>query len=468
MNALDRVAVPLTLPVPPAHVHFTGIGGIGMSGLASILHEQGYVVTGSDAVASERTAALTAEGIPVGIGHDDVATAAAADVFVTTRAVGTANPEGCAAIAAGVRVVKRGELLAALANARRCVAVAGSHGKSTTTGMLVAALRALGADPSYAVGAVLHATGRNAALGTGDAMAVEADEFDNAFLWLAPDVAVITNVEFDHPDIFPDQESYDRAFGRFAANVRDGGTLVLASDDSGCRRLRDRSAARSAAHLVTFGERDGADWRLRAESGSWLVETPDGITPLSLAVPGRHNARNATAALATLAAMGYPAATAAPAIGSFTGIGRRFETKGEAAGVLVIDDYAHHPSEIRATLRAARERFPGRRLWAVFQPHTFSRTRALLGDFAASFGDADRIMILDIYASRETDSLGVSADDLLDRLPPSAVAGGQPPDAAARLANEVGAGDVVLTLGAGDVTSLGPILLRRLRDGAAT
>ncbi|MEA2595130.1 MAG: UDP-N-acetylmuramate--alanine ligase [Thermomicrobiales bacterium] len=454
------------LPPPPARIHIVGIGGIGLSGLAQILHSLGYTVSGSDANASAQTASLMAIGIPVALGHTDVERAAHADLVVSTRAVLLADTaEIRAASVAGVPVVKRGEVLAMLANARRCVAVAGSHGKSTTCGMLVTALRELGADPSYAVGAVIGATGTNAALADGDAMVVEADEFDYAFLWLSPEVAIVTNVEFDHPDIFPDQQSYDAAFAQFATKLRPGGTLVLAADDPGCARLQAKIATNLPGQVVTYGEGETSDWRLDRDAEGWQIKTPEGsLIRLAPAVPGRHNARNATAALAALAALGHDPATAATALTLFTGVGRRFEIKGEVGGVLVVDDYAHHPSEIRATLRAARDWYPDRRLWAVFQPHTFSRTKALLGDFAAAFADADEVMILDIYPARETDSLGISSANLRKLVPRECRAAGRPDEAAETLAAHVRDGDVVVTLGAGDITVVGPSLLQRLRD----
>ena len=459
------VAGAATLPPPPARVHFVGIGGIGMSGLARILRARGYAVGGSDAAASEQTAALLAEGIAVTIGHgpDSGERAAAADLVIATAAVRGENPELAAAAAAGVPIVKRAALLGLLADARLGVAVAGSHGKSTTSGMLVAALRALGEDPTYAIGAVLGATGTNAAPGSGPAMVVEADEYDYSFLQLHPELAIVTNLDYDHPDLFPDQDAYDAAFARFVANIRPAGALVIPVDDAGCARLRVRADFAPPARLVTFGESAEAEWRLARVGDAWAVTGPDcGTVPLPLAVPGVHNGRNATAALATLAALGHAPAAAASALGAYTGVGRRFEAKGEAGGVLVVDDYAHHPKEIRATLRAARERFPGRRLWAVFQPHTFTRLKALLPDFGAAFADADRAMILDVYAARETDHLGVAAADLLALLPVGSLGAADPIAAASRLAGLVAPGDVVLTMGAGDVTATGPRLLALL------
>ncbi|MCC7025098.1 MAG: UDP-N-acetylmuramate--L-alanine ligase [Thermomicrobiales bacterium] len=455
------------LPPAPAAVHFVGIGGIGMSGLARILKRWGYEVSGSDAADSPLLKELGAEGMAVFVGHGATDRAASADLVVATAAVRPDNPEIEAARAAGRLVVKRAQLLGALADVRRGIAVAGSHGKSTTSGMIVTALRALGADPSFAIGALLGgAGGTNAAPGEGAEMVVEADEYDWSFLQLHPHIAIVTNVDYDHPDLFPDAESYDAAFARFVGGMPRDGTLIIAADDPGCARLMQRADWAPPASVTTFGEEAGANWRLEQTEEGWRVTGVDDIAvPLLLQVPGRHNARNGAAALAALVALGYDAAAASAALAGFTGVGRRFEAKGRARGIAVIDDYAHHPREIAATLRAARERYPKRRLWAVFQPHTYSRLKALLPDFAASFTDADRVMILDVYAAREADDLGVSAADLVARMPEGTLAARDPADAARLLAESVAAGDVVLTLGAGSVTETGPLLLERLREG---
>jgi UDP-N-acetylmuramate--alanine ligase len=446
-------------------VHFVGIGGIGMSGLARILNAWGYTVTGSDAAPSPLLRDLGDEGIAITIGHSATEAAATADLVIVTAAVRPDNPEMASALAAGRPLVKRARLLGALADARRGVAVAGSHGKSTTSGMIVAALRALGADPSFAIGAVLNGAGINALSGTGEEMVVEADEYDWSFLQLHPDVAVITNVEYDHPDLFSDVSAYDAAFAAFIAGMRPEGTLVIAGDDPGCARLMARQDWRPPRRVVTFGETADSDWRLERVEVGWRVTGPDDIAvPLAPAVPGQHNARNATAALAVLVSLGHDAAAAAAAIETFSGVGRRFETKGEVRGVLVIDDYAHHPREVKVNLHAAKERFPGRRLWAVFQPHTYSRLKALLPDFAAAFTDADRVMILDVYAARETDDLGISAADLVRLLPDTPLTARDPEDAARALSRVVAPGDVVLTLGAGSITDTGPLLLDLLRE----
>ena len=457
------------LPRLPARVHFVGIGGIGMSGLARILHTWGYDVSGSDANPSPLLDELAAEGMTVSVGHTALQTAATADLVVITAATRPDNPEIAAAKEAGRTIIKRAALLGALSDACRGVAVAGSHGKSTTSGMIVTALRALGADPSFAIGAVLSSAngGTNAAPGAGGEMVVEADEYDWSFLHLHPDVAVITNVDFDHPDIFPDLDRYDAAFASFVSGLRPGGTLIVAADDAGCLRLMARPDWSPTGAVITFGETPDADWQLECTEGRWRVTGPEDVAvPLDLRVPGRHNARNATAALAALSALGYDAAAGSAALETFAGVGRRFELKGEANGVAVVDDYAHHPAEVAVNIQAARERYPERRLWAVFQPHTYSRLNALLREFAPALAGADRLVVLDVYAARETNDLGVSSADLVALLPKGTLQARDPQDAARILAAHVAPGDLVLTLGAGSVTETGPSLLALLREKA--
>lgn len=457
-----------TLPELPAHVHFVGIGGIGMSGLARILHHWGYRVTGSDGSASPLMAELAEEGITVEVGHTMLDAASTADLVVMTAAVNERNPEVAAAIAAGRPILKRAALLGALMNARSGIAVAGSHGKSTTSGMITTALLALGADPSYAVGATVAATETNAASGTGDVFVVEADEYDRSFLHLHPEVAVVTNIEYDHPDIYPDLPSYDEAFAAFLSGVRTQGTVVLSADDPGTARVRARDDVRWPAQVVTFGTAGSADWRITLGPQP-SVQTPEGdVIPLALLVPGEHNVRNAVAAMAAIRTLGFSATAIAEALGTFRGVGRRFEFKGEVGGVTVIDDYAHHPTEIRATIRAARERYPERRLVVAFQPHTYSRLKALLPEFAAAFDEADVAVILDIYASRETDTLGMDSAQMRALMQPSTVAATTPEDAATVIAELAGPGDVVLTMGAGSITETGPLLLELLNGSAST
>jgi UDP-N-acetylmuramate--alanine ligase len=453
-----------SLPPLPAAVHFVGVGGIGMSGLARILKTWGYIVTGTDAFPSDLMTQLEAEGIPVALGHEDTAQAANADLVVATAALRQTNPELLAARNANVPIVKRAELLGLLMNSKVGVAVAGSHGKSSTSGMLVTAMHALGRDPSYAVGAVVQSTGTNAAPGTGPEMIVEADEYDYSFLWLKPQFAIITNIDYDHPDLFPDQAIYDRAFVRFSKGMKSGGTLIVNLDDAGVQRvLSDLSGT---WNVVTYGENVNADWRIQGST----IAAPDGATvDLTLQVPGKHNLANATAALAALVTLGANPGKAAEALGQFNGVSRRFELKAEVGGVTIIDDYAHHPEEITATIQAARSRYPGRRLVVAFQPHTFSRTKALAQAFATALSAADVPVVLDIYPARETETLGVSAETILMLMAnPERQAGGTPSEAVGLIVGLAKEGDVVLTLGAGDITVIGPQIAAQLGREASS
>ncbi|HET9014206.1 MAG TPA: UDP-N-acetylmuramate--L-alanine ligase [Thermomicrobiaceae bacterium] len=456
------------LPPPPATVHLIGIGGIGMSGLARILAARGYVVTGSDAAESPVVQALRDEGFLVAIGHDPM-NLGAPQLVVATAAARSENPELAAARSRGLPVVKRAVLLGRLCDERDCIAVAGTHGKSTTCGMLALALVRAGLDPSFAVGAVVSQLGTNARPGQGAIFVAEADEYDYSFLSLHPSVAIVTNVEHDHPDLFPTPEAVDDAFARFAAQLRPDGTLVVSADDPGCRRLVARLGA-TAPRVVTFGTAPDANWRLRRAPsedggpGDTLVRAPGGDEhPLDLRVPGWHNRLNAVAALAGGVAAGLSVEQLLPGITEFAGVGRRFEERGRVAGVTVIDDYAHHPTEIAVNIAAARERYPGARLWAVFQPHTYSRTRLLLDRFAEALSGADRVVLAAIYAARETDDLGVSSADVASRItgPPVDLVGSAD-EAGERVASAAQVGDVVLVLGAGDIWKASETLLRSL------
>lgn len=462
-----------SLPLPPATIHFIGIGGISMSGLAGLLLDKGYTISGSDVAESTQTQLLHARGVEIVMGHQDPRLAGRADVVVTTRrAELRAEIELGAARANGAIIVKRGQLLGMIANDLVSIAVAGTHGKSTTTAMITMALVNLGLDPSYAVGANMPLLESNTAFGTGPHMTIEADEFDRSFLWLTPDVAVVTSVSFDHPDIYADQDDYDAAFLQFAQGIKRNGTLVLAEDDPGCRRLRNALTANGDPQfaIVTFGETDRSDWRLESHDDGWWFTDPDGIRHhAGLAVAGGHNARNALAATVALSALRISPEAAIVAVAQFTGVGRRFEHKGRINHVDVVDDYAHHPEEISAVIAAARQTFPGRRVVAVHQPHTYSRTKLLLDRFAAALDEADQIVLLDIYPSSETDTLGISSHDVLARLRKPAHAASGPDDAANRTATLVKDGDVVLTLGAGDITRTGAVLLDLLaRNGTGS
>ncbi len=452
------------LPDPPARIHFIGIGGIGMSGLAAVLHEQGYVVTGSDSGTNAQTEQLALRGVSILRGHQQTEYAANANLVVITAAVRD-NPEIVAARDAGIPIIKRALLLGMLSRQKTAIAVAGSHGKSTTSGMLVSALDALGASPSYFVGAVVGTSGTNSAWTEGGQIVVEADEYDRSFWTLHPDFAIITNIEFDHPDLFT-PESYDEAFARFAGQVVPGGTLVANGDDPGVARILPRLAI-EPIHVITFGEDPACDWRVARNDKGWVVTPRDGNPiALNLTVPGKHNVMNACAALVVLTRLGFEPEECARALATFGGVGRRFDLVGEAAGVTVIDDYAHHPTEIAATLQAARDRFPDRRIWALFQPHTFSRTKALLDDFATALAVADEIVLLVIYAAREIDDGSVSSTDLQRLIGPRARVVGGVSEVVPAVYPLLQEGDVVLTIGAGDVTHAAPALVRALERGS--
>lgn len=461
-----NVRVPEALPPLPATFHFIGIGGIGMSGLARILSIWGYSVTGSDAVESAQTQALREMGIPVVIGHQDPTFASQADVVVTNkRAAANANTELEAAAANNARVIKRGDLLGMAAAERFGIAVAGSHGKSTTSGMLSVALRTLKVDPTFAVGAIVAATGTNAEPGTGPHFVIEADEFDRSFHGLFPNVAIITSVAFDHPDIYRDQADYDQSFVEFVGNIRSGGTLIIAGDDAGSLRVLEAVRLTRADDLTiqTFGEVDGVDWRLEGDARGRSVVDPAGNRhAVHPKMPGKHNARNTVAAIAALRATGFEIEDAIIGVESFTGIGRRFEDKGEINGVRVIDDYAHHPEEITAVLHAAREHFEGKRLIVVHQPHTFSRTHALMDEFAASLDLADDVVLMDIYGAGESNPHGISSADLAMKMSRSVSLANSPEEAASAVRQLLGddTNAVILTIGAGSITQVGPLLVR--------
>lgn len=456
-----RRAAPL--PPPPATFHFIGIGGIGMSALARILFLWGHKVTGSDIAEGPQVSTLREMGIPIVIGHDDPTFASLADVVVTNkRAIANASVELDAARAAGAAIIRRADLLGMVAAEKTCIAVAGSHGKSTTSAMLAVALRELKQDPTFAIGAILAATGTNAEPGEGAHVIVEADEFDRSFLGLFPDIAVITSVSFDHPDIYASQTEYDSAFIDFLRNVQPNGTAVIAADDPGCQRVLAAlpTIDRDDLQLTTFGNAGAGDWQVDGSGFRWTILAPDGSAhPMTLQVPGRHNARNAAAAIAVLVAAGSSVADAICGVESFRGIGRRFEHKGSVNGIDVIDDYAHHPEEIAAVLQATREAYPNRRLLAVHQPHTYSRTWALLREFATSLEQADIVALMDIYGVGETNLHNVSTRQMASLIRQPVHLTADPEATAAKVRQLMQPGDVILTIGAGSVTTVGTMLL---------
>lgn len=458
---------------PGTRVHLVGIAGSGMSAIAWLLLERGYAVSGSDLQQNQATEELAQAGAVIYRGHE-AANVENADLLVISAAVPGDNPEVAAARAAGLPVLKRADLLGLLMAETVGVAVAGSHGKTTTTSLIAHVLLQTGRDPSFVAGGVLPGLGRNGRAGAGDILVVEADEYDYMFLGLRPQVAVVTNVEHDHPDIFPTVESYRDAFRQFAGLLPDDGLLVACSDDPGVQKLlQEMEAPRFAVRRYGLDKARQPDYRavdLRANSlgGTDFVVLQGGET-LGLArlrLPGTHNVRNALAAIAVLDALGLSFGEIQGPLAEFGGVGRRFQVVGEAGEVTIIDDYAHHPTEIRVNLAAARGRYPGRRLWAVWQPHTYSRTRLLLDDFAASFADADRVVVLDIYPSREKDTLGMDAGMVVAKMAghPYALHIGSRAEAAAYILDRVRPGDVILTLGAGDGDQVGQWILDGLRE----
>jgi UDP-N-acetylmuramate--alanine ligase len=463
------------LVVPPAEqlgrVHFIGIGGAGMSGIARILVARGLSVSGSDAKDSRGLAALRALGARVDVGHAP-AHLGDADTVVVSSAVRETNPELAAARAAGLLVLHRSQALAAVMAGRRAVAVAGTHGKTTTTSMLTVALQACGLDPSFAIGGELTEGGANAHDGSGDVFVAEADESDGSFLVYTPTVAIVTNVEPDHLDHYGTPEAVEAAFDAFCDTVVEGGCVVACADDAGATRVAGRAAQRrdGAVTVRTYGESAAADVRvvdLDPRGAGVALTLVDGthVEPVRLRVPGRHNALNAAAAWTAATALGADAAAARAGLESFGGTRRRFEARGEAAGVRVVDDYAHHPTEVEAVLRAARGVAGRGRVVAVFQPHLFSRTRIFAADFGAALGLADEVVVMDVYAAREDPEPGVTGALVADAVPLPAERVGYVPswsEVAAQVALRARPGDLVLTIGAGDVTMLGPEILAAL------
>nr|WP_304515657.1 UDP-N-acetylmuramate--L-alanine ligase [Cellulomonas sp. JZ18] len=461
-------------------VHLVGVGGAGMSAIAPLLAARGLAVSGSDAQDGPALAGLRAAGVRVHVGHA-AAHVQDVDTLVVSSAVRAANPEVVAARERGLPVLHRSEALASLMAGRDAVAVAGAHGKTTTSAMVATALVHAGADPAFAIGGVVRSVGGTlggARHGDGPFVA-EADESDGSFLAYEPLVSVVTNVEPDHLDHYGSREAFEDAFVRFVDRVRPGGLLVACADDPGAARLVARSREdlrRRDADVVTYGVGQDADVHVGASrptpDGRWeVVLTPRDGAPvtLRLRVPGAHNALNAAAAWCVLRRLGVPPEAAAAGLDDFAGTGRRFEDRGTAAGVRVVDDYSHHPTEVAALLTAARQVVGEGRVLALFQPHLFSRTRTFATQFGAAFDLADAVVVTDVYAAREDPDPAVTGALVADAVPTPGKARFVPDrhaaaHAVARLARP---GDLVLTVGAGDVTELAPVVLAALEAGGA-
>jgi UDP-N-acetylmuramate--alanine ligase len=452
------------------HVHFVGIGGAGLSAIARVLMARGYQVSGCDQSASDLTAALAAEGATVYEGHsvEHIANAHDALVLVISSAVPPDNVEVRAAQARGIPIFKRSDFLGAMMAGRTAVAIAGTHGKTTTSGMMATMFLTAGQDPTFIVGGEIAHLETNARAGNGP-FVIEADEYDQTFLGLRPTIAVVTNVEHDHPDSYPTLDDVRTAFRNFVHLLPQDGMLVAGIDDPGAKALTQLDAPWA---VVTYGLSEEADWQAanvqpNGAGGSDYVALHRGDSQglVRLRIPGTHNVVNSLAVLAVGDHLGVPFATMAQAFRTFRGIARRFEIKGTVNGVTVVDDYAHHPTEIKATLAGARDNYPGRRIWAVWQPHTFSRTRVFLDEFAGAFADADQVLVTPIYAARERAGQGIQHTDVAARIQHRHVQAVQDLEqAAAHLATGVRPNDVVLTLGAGDVNRVGDELLQRLKQ----
>lgn len=465
------------------HYHIIGIGGAGMSAIAHLLLDRGDTVSGSDAHHSAAWAPLLARGVQIAHGHD-AAHIRGADVVLTTSAVRSPHPELDAAHAHGIPVRKRHDLWREWSQERRVIAVAGTHGKTTTSAMIAYALLQAGMQPGYLIGAEVPDLPVAATWGAAhDPLVIEADEYDRTFLALTPDIAVITTIEWDHVDIYPSYAEYMAAFSQFTAQIPQADRVLVCGDDAGVRASITRVGVRwygidhDIARDPVACARIPLDWAASAINGDtaaqyfqvWHYDRQRLAMrlhqPVQIQLAGLHNVDNALAAYAACILAGADAPRVAHALATFRGARRRFEYKGTIADVTVIDDYGHHPTEVKAVLAAARTRFPGRRIVAYVQPHTYSRTATLASEWAQAFGDADVVCIGDIYAAREQLVPGVDATWLAHTIPhPHVVATGTVAQSVAWLFAHVRAGDVVITLSAGDGTAVGPALLAQLES----
>jgi UDP-N-acetylmuramate--alanine ligase len=457
-----------TMQLPSnARFHIVGIGGAGMSAIATVLYERGYHVSGSDQAESDATRALREQGIEVIIGQR-AENVGAVEMVVISSAIRADNPELIAAQQRHIPVTKRAQFLGWLMQGSLGVAVAGTHGKTTTTAMIAHILMSAGRDPSFIVGGTIKSIGRSAHAGRDREFVIEADEYDRMFLGLTPTIEVILNVEHDHPDCYPTLDDMLDAFREFIQHVPADGLVVACGEDAAASML-----AREAARHQLYGFKPAFDWHAtdvrpnQAGGVDFLVYHADQMLGIvRLRVPGKHNVLNALAALAVSDSIGVPFNAAVDALSEFRGVGRRFEVRGEVNGVTIVDDYGHHPTEIKATLAGARLRYPGQQIWAVLQPHTYSRTKTLLDQFAAAFEDADHVIVTAIYASRERDTLGISNQDVVaamarrDAPHPDARAIDDLTDVARYLQQHTQLGDVVITFSAGDANKVSAELLK--------
>jgi len=452
-----------------------GIGGTGLSAIARVMLERGNFVSGSDLHPNALTEALVESGVRVDAGHS-AENVRGADLVIVSSAVPADNPEIVEARRLGIPVLKRSEFMGRMLAGSQTIAIAGTHGKTTTTAMVALALNRAGMAPSFIAGSVIPQLKANAGVGDGLYFVVEADEYDGMFLGLRPHIAVITNIEWDHVDCYPCLDDVCRAFGEFIGNTVAGGTALVCADSAvALQTVQNVSQSRSDTRpmsVVTYGLQVAADWQAAGLTSNQLggatfsvLQKGELLGQFDTAIPGAHNVSNALAAIAVGHMVGVDSQQIADALRTFHGVARRFEIKGEAAGVVVVDDYAHHPTEIRATLQGAGERFPGRRIWAVFQPHTYSRIAALFDEFTQCFSGADHVIVTDVYAAREMNDGGIGGGELAAQIVAPQVAHmGTIDEAAEYLLTYVEPGEVVITLGAGDGYLIGERVLAGLRQ----
>jgi UDP-N-acetylmuramate--alanine ligase len=454
-------------------IHFVGIGGIGMSGIAEVLINLGYKISGSDLKSSAVTQRLATLGATISEGHR-AENVSGAEVVVASSAVSSDNPEIVEARSLHIPVIQRAEMLAELMRLKYGIAIAGMHGKTTTTSMVAAVLAAGGLDPTVVVGGRVDAMGSNARLGKSQYLVAEADESDRSFLKLSPILAVVTNIDREHMDCYRSMRDVKRAFLDFMDRLPFYGMVVACNDDPLLRRLFPQIQRR----LVTYGTRRGSDFQIKLEkpkpnqdqkscvSRFHVTYRGETLGGFELHVPGVHNIQNATAAIAVGVGLDVPVEQIHTALASFAGVDRRFQLCGTAAGVSVIDDYGHHPTEIRATLAAARE-CGYRKVHVVFQPHRYSRTQSLMDEFATAFEDADSLFVLDIYPAGESAIAGITGEALARQISEKGTTAAQYvnsfEDAATSVTTSAEEGDMVLTLGAGSVSQLGPMILETLQ-----
>lgn len=454
-------------------IHLIGIGGTGLSAIARVLLEMGHTVSGSDRAEFSFTKDLQAAGATIHIGHSPE-NIAGADLVVRSSAIPDDNSEVVAAHAARIPVLKKVDFISSLMEGKTGIAIAGTHGKTTTTAMLAWLLTELKQEPSFIVGGVLANLGVNARAGKGGTFIIEADEYDHMFLGLKPAIEVVTNIEHDHPDCYPTLADIQAAFMEFVQHLPINGSLIACAEDPGAFALMTK-AEKMGKTVLAFGLKPtaGNGREIETYTSVLSINGKGGFTfgasvlgrqvTVVLQIPGKHNIFNGLAALTVVQLLGLPLEEAAQALGRFEGTGRRFEVRGEVNGIVVIDDYAHHPTEIQATLAAARLRYPRSPIWAVWQPHTYSRTQMLLDDFANSFGNADEVIVTEIYAAREPKQ-DFSSRQVVDAMhrPAHFIAG--LPEVSKYLIKHLRPGDVLLVLSAGDADQVSSNVLTRLKE----